>query len=102
MIANSQGYTQRGDHETDETFTFALSIHDIENMYLKEEENHVEKLTNLFNESWQGISIIEDKFVFEMVGLFQGGEHQMSKEVLQMSRLQTRSVVYDWRFYNFS
>ena len=101
MIVNSQSYLQRGDHKTEEIIIFAFSIHDIENMYLKEEENHVENLTNLFNESWQGISIIGDKYVSELVGLFQGSKHQMSKEVLQLSRLQTRSVVYDWRFLQF-
>jgi len=102
VIANSQSYTQRGDQETEEIITFSFSIHEIENIYLQEEENHVENLTNLFKESWHGISIIGENFVSEMVGLFQGGEHQMSMEVLQLSRLQTRSVVYDWRFYNFS
>ena len=103
MIVNSQSYSQRGDHKTEEIITFAFSIHDIENMYLKEEENHVENLTNLFNESWQGISIMGDTYVAERVGLLQGGKHQMSKEVLQLSRLQTRSVVYNCSFfYNFS
>ena len=94
MITNSQSYTQRGNQKTEEIITFAFSIHEIENLYLQEEENHVENLTNLFKESWHGISIIGENFVSEMVGLFQGGEHQMSIEVLQMSRLQTRSVIF--------
>ena len=71
-------------------------------MYLKEEENHVKQLLNTFTENWQGISIIGDKFVSEMIGLLQDGQQIMTKEFFQSSRLQTRSVSQGYRLDDYS
>ena len=71
-------------------------------MYLKEEENHVKQLLNTFTENWQGISIIGDKFVSEMIGLLQDGQQIMSKEFFQSSRLQTRSGSQVYRLDDYS
>ena len=71
-------------------------------MYLKEEENHVKQLLNTFTENWQGISIIGDKFVSEMIGLLQDGQQIMSKEFSKTSILQTRSVSQGYRLDDYS
>ena len=40
--------------------TIALNIKEIENVYAREEENYVKKLYNMFNETWQEVSLGEN------------------------------------------
>ena len=70
-----------------------MNINEIENIYLKEEENYVNKLTNMFMENWQSVSVLREKHILsEMIGLLNDQKHPISKEIYHLTRKQTRSV----------
>ena len=61
MIVERQDYDPKNSNETEEIITFALHIHDIENIYAMEEENYVNKMTKMFSENWQEVCLGEKR-----------------------------------------
>ena len=49
VIVHTQSYEEKSHHEPEEIIcSVVLTIHEIENMYLQEEENYVKQLTSMF------------------------------------------------------
>ena len=68
MIIERQDYELKHAHEAEEIITLALYIHDIENIYMKEEENYVKKMSNMFSKNWQEVCLGE-KVISETIEL---------------------------------
>ena len=80
-------------NETEEIINFALCICDIENMYLREEENYVKKMTNMFSGNWQEVSLGE-KVISETIDLWKYvSKNEMSKDLFHAVNMQIRLVV---------
>ena len=95
MIVERQDYDYdlKHGHEAEETITLALNIHDIENIYRKEEENYVKKMSNMFSKNWQEVCLGE-KVISETIELCTyDTKQQMSKELFQVVHMQIRLVL---------
>ena len=68
MIVERQDYKYDLKHEAEETITLALNIQDIENIYIKEDENYVMKMSNMFSKNWQEVCLGE-KVISETIEL---------------------------------
>ena len=89
---------KRNDYEVEENFKeedilkIVLNIKDIENMYLSEEKNYVDRMSHIFNEKWQSISL-GDEAISETIKFHQDdSKKQMSKEFFQGINMQLRQV----------
>ena len=92
MIVEREDYELKHLGKTEEVITIALNIHDIENIYMKEEENYVEKMTNMFVNNWQEVCLGE-KVVSETIDLCKDDtKQQMSKELFLVVHRQIRLV----------
>ena len=79
-----------------EIMTIALNIKEIENIYAREEENYVEKLSNMFDKTWQEVSIGENS-ISKTVELYKDGEWnpngaEFSQQLFQEVHMQIRQV----------
>ena len=73
----------------------ALNIHDIEIIYMKEEENYVKKMSNMFSKNWQEVCLGE-KVISETIELCTDDtKQQMSKELFQVVHRQIRFVLLE-------
>jgi hypothetical protein len=69
-----------------------LNIKDIENMYLSEEKNYVNRMSTIFNEGWQSISV-GDELIYEIIEVHQDDTGKdLSKEHFQGIDMQLRQV----------
>ena len=83
-------YSFDNNHKGEEIITIAFNIREIENMYLREEKNYMDKIRNTFNETWQGVSLGE-KVISETIELCKDEKkQQMSKELFQAVHMQIR------------
>ena len=97
MIIERQDYELKHGHEAEEIITLALYIHDIENIYMKEEENYVKKMSNMFSKNWQEVCLGE-KVISETIDLCTDDtKQQMSKELFHIVHMQIRLVLLETR-----
>jgi hypothetical protein len=75
--------------DEDETITIALNIHELENMYLQEEEKYIQKISNLFSEAWQEVSLGE-KVISQTIDFFKDESKTISNEIFQIVHMQIR------------
>ena len=98
MIIERQDYELKHGHEAEEIITLALYIHDI---YMKEEENYVKKMSNMFSKNWQEVCLGE-KVISETIELCTDDKkQQMSKELFHVVHMQIRIVLFETRIYYF-
>ena len=92
MIVERENYELKHLSKSEEIITIALNIHDIENIYMREEENYVKKMTNMFVNNWQEVCLGE-KVVSETIDLCKDDtKQQMSKELFLVVHRQIRLV----------
>ena len=75
--------------DEDETITIALNIHELENMYLQEEEKYIQKICNIFSETWHEVSLGE-KVISQTIDFFKDGSKSISNEIFQIVHMQIR------------
>ena len=75
--------------EEDETVTIALNIHELENMFLQEEEKYIQKMCNIFSETWNEVSLGE-KVISQTIEFFKDGSNSISNEIFQIVHMQIR------------
>ena len=99
MIIERQDYELKHGHEAEEIITLALYIHDIENIYMKEEENYVKKMSNMFSKNWQEVCLGE-KVISETIDLCTDDtKQQMSKELFHVVHMQIRLVLLETKIH---
>ena len=92
MIVKTKDYEVEYNSRGDEIIKIALNIYDIENMFFSEEKNYVDRLSLIFNEKWQSISL-GDEVISETIKFHQDDtKKQMSKEFFQGINMQLRKV----------
>ena len=95
MIVEREDYELKHLSKSEEIITIALNIHDIENIYMREEENYVKKMTNMFVNNWQEVCLGE-KVVSETIDLCKDDtKQQMSKELFLVVHRQIRLVAFN-------
>jgi hypothetical protein len=92
VIVKTQDYEVENNSRGDEIIKIALNIYDIENMFFSEEKNYVDRLSLVFNEKRQSISL-GDEVISETIKFHQDDtKKQMSKEFFQGINMQLRQV----------
>jgi hypothetical protein len=92
LIVKTKDYEVENNSRADEIIKIALNINDIENMFFSEEKNYVDRLSLIFNEKWQSISL-GDEVISETIKFHQDDtKKQMSKEFFQGINMQLRQV----------
>ena len=80
----------------EEIMTIAINIKEIENVYAREEENYVKKLSNMFDETWQEVSLGEN-LISKTIELHKDGAWnpngaQISQQLFHEVHMQIRQV----------
>jgi hypothetical protein len=93
VIVKRNDYEVEGNFKEEEIMKIVLNIKDIEIMYLSEEKNYVNRMSTIFNEGWQSISV-GDELISEIIEVHQDhtGEIDLSKEHFQGLNMQLRQV----------
>ena len=91
IVSNKDIKRQRREEEI---MTIVLNIKEIENVYAREEENYVKKLYNMFNETWQEVSLGENS-ISNTVDLHKDGAWnpngaQISQQLFREVHMQIR------------
>ena len=89
MIIERKNYELMANKDEDETISIALNLHELENMYLQEEENYTQKMFNIFCETWHEVSLGE-KVISETIDFFKDGSNGISNEIFQIVHMQIR------------
>ena len=92
VIVKTKDYEVENSSRGEDIIKIALNIKEIENMYLNEERNYVDRMSIIFNEKWQSISL-GDEVISETIKFHQDDtKKQMSKEFFQGINMQLRQV----------
>ena len=90
VIVKTKDYEVENTSKVEEIIKISLNIKEIENLYLSEEINYVDRMSHIFNEKWQSISQ-GDEEISETLKFHQDGTKKEMSRVLSRNKYATEA-----------